>query len=42
MVLEWVRRADADFARQLQTYLFTTGDIVGTEEESEGRTGESD
>jgi uncharacterized protein len=42
MVLEWVRRADADFARQLRTYLFTTRDIVGTEEESEGRSGETD
>ena len=31
MVLEWIRRHDADFAAQLKTYLFTEGSIVERE-----------
>ncbi len=27
MLLEWLRRHDAEFATHLQTYLFTTGPI---------------
>lgn len=33
MVLEWIRRNDAVFDKQLRTYLFTTGDITHIEEE---------
>lgn len=32
MLLEWVRRHDADFDAQLRTYLFTEGDILDVEE----------
>lgn len=32
MVLEWIRRTDAEFARQLKTYLFTEGDILAVED----------
>src|SRR5438876_3545585 len=31
MVLEWLRRTSPDFNRQLRTYLFRDGDIVGLE-----------
>jgi len=31
MVLEWIRRHDADFAAKLKTYLFTEGSILETE-----------
>ena len=37
MLLEWLRRNDADFAGQLQTYLFTEGDITAIEEQAERR-----
>ncbi|MFW6051455.1 MAG: ferritin [Myxococcota bacterium] len=36
MLLEWLRRNDADFADQLRDYLFTEGDIVAAEEEANG------
>ena len=42
MVLEWIRRHDADFDAKLKTYLFTEGSIVEREnvaEASEGGTG---
>jgi ferritin-like protein len=35
MVLEWLRRNDADFDKQLRTYLFTTGDITAVEEKAD-------
>src|SRR5690348_2538544 len=31
MVLEWIRRTNADFAGHLKTYLFTDGPITGIE-----------
>lgn len=31
MVLEWLRRSDADFGRELKTYLFTEGSILEAE-----------
>lgn len=37
MVLEWLRRTDTEFDRQLREYLFTEGDITGIEEGTEGR-----
>jgi hypothetical protein len=36
MILEWIRRNDADAAKQMKTYLFTQADILKVEEESEG------
>ncbi|CAA7620131.1 ferritin [Magnetospirillum sp. UT-4] len=35
MLLEWLRRADPDFAWQLGTYLFSEGDILTVEERAE-------
>ena len=35
MALEWLRRNDEDFAKQLKTYLFTKGSILEVEEEAE-------
>lgn len=35
MALEWLRRNDTDFDKQLRTYLFTEGDITEIEEEEE-------
>jgi hypothetical protein len=35
MVLEWIRRHNADFAGHLKTYLFTDGPIVGIEKAAE-------
>ncbi|MHB8531028.1 MAG: ferritin family protein [Caulobacteraceae bacterium] len=35
MVLEWIRRNDAEFAAQLKEYLFTTGSIARREEEAD-------
>ena len=32
MILEWLRRNDAGLDKQLRTYLFTDGDILGIEE----------
>ena len=37
MVLEWLRRKDKDFDKQLRTYLFQKGSIAGREEEVEGK-----
>ena len=34
MVLEWMRRNDADVDAQLREYLFTKGSIAGREEEA--------
>lgn len=36
MVLEWLRRNDADFAKELGAYLFTGKDIAGHEEQVTG------
>ena len=35
MVLEWIRRRDADFAAKLKTYLFTEGSIIDRENAAE-------
>lgn len=35
MLLEWLRRYDADFDQQLRTYLFSKGDILHVEEVAE-------
>jgi len=35
MVLEWIRRHDADFAAKLKTYLFTEGSILERESATE-------
>jgi hypothetical protein len=35
MVLEWIRRHNADFAGHLKTYLFTDGPIIGIEKAAE-------
>ena len=32
MVLEWIRRQDSTFDRELRDYLFTDGSIAGAEE----------
>jgi uncharacterized protein len=37
MVLEWIRRRNADFAGHLKTYLFTDTPIVGIERAAECR-----
>lgn len=37
MILEWLRRNNADFARELKEYLFTERDIVAIEDEAEHR-----
>ncbi|MFN4277447.1 MAG: ferritin [Ferrovibrio sp.] len=37
MVLEWLRRNDADFAEQLGEYLFTDSDITAREEQATGK-----
>ncbi len=42
MVLEWLRRNNADFAGQLETYLFSEGDITEVEEHAESEGGRSD
>ena len=36
MSLEWMRRNDTALDEHLRTYLFTSGSIVGLEEEAEG------
>jgi ferritin-like protein len=38
MALEWLRRNDTDFDKQLRTYLFSSGDITEVEEKAEGKT----
>lgn len=35
MALEWLRRNDEDFAKQLKTYLFSKGSILEVEEDAE-------
>jgi ferritin-like protein len=37
MVLEWIRRNDRGFDKQLREYLFQEGSIVGREEDAEGK-----
>ena len=37
MVLEWIRRKDATFDKELREYLFQEGSITGREEEVEGK-----
>src|SRR4029077_2227709 len=37
MVLEWIRRNDVTFDKQLREYLFQKGSITGREEEAEGK-----
>ncbi|HMN99633.1 MAG TPA: hypothetical protein PKD59_09475 [Miltoncostaeaceae bacterium] len=39
MSLEWMRRQDPVLDDHLRTYLFTTGSILGLEEEAEGHGG---
>ena len=34
MLLEWIRRYDADFERYLKTYLFSEGSILAEEKEA--------
>lgn len=42
MVLEWLRRNNSDFAGQMETYLFSKGDITEVEERTEAGDGRSD
>jgi len=35
MALEWLRRNDSEFDKQLKTYLFSKGDITEVEEKAE-------
>ena len=42
MVLEWIRRHNADFAGHLKTYLFSEAPIVGIERAIEGGNGDPD
>jgi uncharacterized protein len=37
MILEWLRRNDAEVGEQLKKYLFTKADILKVEEEAEGK-----
>lgn len=37
MVLEWIRRHDAEFDRHLREYLFTTGDLLAIEKGGEAK-----
>jgi hypothetical protein len=37
MILEWIRRNDAEAAAQMKKYLFTKADILKVEEEAEGK-----
>jgi ferritin-like protein len=37
MVLEWIRRNDPRFDKELREYLFTDGPIVGREEKAMGK-----
>jgi hypothetical protein len=39
MVLEWMRRNDAEVGEQLKEYLFTEGSIAGREEEASEKHG---
>ncbi|MFP3945014.1 MAG: ferritin [Alphaproteobacteria bacterium] len=40
MALEWLRRNDRHFDKQLRTYLFRDGPITRLEEDAMGRSGE--
>ena len=35
MILEWLRRNNADFAREMKEYLFTDRNIIAVEKEAE-------
>ena len=37
MTLEWIRRNDENFEKELKTYLFTEGSITEVEEKAEGK-----
>ena len=37
MLLEWIRRSEPRFDKELKEYLFTTGPITGVEEKAMGR-----
>jgi ferritin-like protein len=37
MVLEWIRRTEPRFDKELKEYLFSKGSIAGREEEIEGK-----
>ncbi|MEO6393697.1 MAG: encapsulin-associated ferritin-like protein [Pyrinomonadaceae bacterium] len=37
MALEWLRRTNSVFEKHMRTYLFTEGDILEVEKESEGK-----
>ncbi len=39
MILEWLRRNDETFDKQLRTYLFSKGPIVEVEKKAEGKGG---
>src|SRR5215208_1883904 len=39
MALEWIRRNDAAFDKELREYLFSKGSITGREEEATGEHG---
>ncbi|HTH15948.1 MAG TPA: hypothetical protein VL974_04785, partial [Magnetospirillum sp.] len=41
MEMEWLRRNNADFARQMKTYLFSEGDITEVEERTQAEGGHS-
>ncbi|MGE5516853.1 MAG: ferritin [Bacteroidota bacterium] len=42
MVLEWLRRNHPDFAAQMDTYLYSQGDITEVEDRAEAGGGRSD
>ncbi len=42
MILEWLRRTNPDFAAQMDTYLYSQGDITEVEERTEAGGGRSD
>lgn len=37
MIIEWLRRNDEVFAKQLKTYLFSEGPILDVEKKAEGK-----
>jgi ferritin-like protein len=37
MTLEWIRRNDGNFQKELKAYLFTEGSITGQEEKAMGK-----
>ena len=42
MVLEWIRRSDATFAENIQTYIGSSGPITELEAETQGGAGTAD